>query len=141
MKKKILLFSEVENISKHLIQSLELKKFDFVEAKSQTEFLEHLPFAEIILTDMSPFLTLNIHKATSLKWIQSTYTGVSSFFKIPFVAEIPKFILTKFGEKSGKIMTEYCLQHILNHERHYEKSYLAQKNCDWSAKSMLKGFL
>jgi phosphoglycerate dehydrogenase-like enzyme len=138
--KKILLFSEVKNIFHHLVKYPELKNYNFIEAKTETEFLEHLPFAEILLTDMSSFLTLNIHNAKSLKWIQSTYSGVSSFFKVPFVQEIPKFILTKFG-KSGKIMTEYCLQHILNHERHYDKSILAQKNCDWTSKTKLKGSL
>jgi phosphoglycerate dehydrogenase-like enzyme len=140
MKRKILLFSEVKKISQYLNASSELKNFDFIEATSQTEFLEHLPFAEILLTDMTPFLSSNIHKATSLKWTQSTYAGVDGFFKTPFVGEIPKFILTKFGGKFGKIMTEYCLQHILNHERHFEKSFLAQKNSDWSAKKTLKGF-
>jgi len=139
MKKKILLFSKIKKISEHLLQYSEIQNYDFIHSKTEEEFLKNLPNADILLTDMTPFLSKNLHKGKCLKWIQSTYAGVDGLFKTPFEGEIPNCVLTKFGGKFGKIMTQYCLQHILNHERHYKETSKAQNQHNWDCRNELNG--
>lgn len=114
------------------------------------EDFKQLKSAEILLVDNN--LLPSVIKAIdneayrpllgSLKWIQTSWAGVSEIFQdnIPDVVKKNSLTLTRFsGPSFGQAMTEYVLGQILNYERSFYYLYSSttiQKQWltfDWSS--------
>jgi phosphoglycerate dehydrogenase-like enzyme len=128
MKKKILVFSAVNGLAEKVARTA--MDHHILCPVTIDEFINLIPQAEIILTDPDSTFATHSHTAKNCKWLQSTWAGVDGFLKNVNYKR-PDFILTRFAGTFGRHIAEYCLQHILNHERHYPHVQEMRDNLVW----------
>lgn len=93
---------------------------------------DKLKSSEIIIADFD-LLTPVLHNIPKTKWVQGTWAGVDKL--MPYIQQdnLPAYIITRFsGKHFGRIMAEYVLSHIVNHERDYLNVYKNQNAKFWN---------
>ncbi|KAI4465914.1 2-hydroxyacid dehydrogenase-related [Holotrichia oblita] len=87
---------------------------------------DKLKSSEIIVADFN-LLAPVLYNLPKTKWVQGTWAGVDKL--MPYIQQdnLPAFTITRYsGKHFGRIMAEYVLSHIVNHERDYLNVYKNQ---------------
>lgn len=93
---------------------------------------EKLKKAEILIADFD-LIGPHLYDYDRIKWIQGTWAGID--FLMPFLKQDVKlpYLLTRYsGQHFGRIMSEYVIGCIVNHERNWNGIVKNQLNCVWS---------
>lgn len=68
-----------------------------------------------------------------MKWIQGTWAGIDKLLPYIRLNEKLPYLLTRYsGQHFGRIMGEYVIRCIVNHERNWNEVDRNQLNCLWS---------
>lgn len=99
------------------------------ELKIDDRELNDLKDAEIVFGDPN-LVVQTFHKLPKLKWIQSTWAGIDLFLKV--LSETgqkpPDCPISRFsGESFGQLIFDYCIAHIIMHERKLFSNYVDTK--------------
>ncbi|XP_037044284.1 glyoxylate/hydroxypyruvate reductase A-like [Bradysia coprophila] len=91
--------------------------------------LNDLRNAEIVFGDPN-LLVQTFHKLPNIQWMQSTWAGIDLFLKV--ISETgqkpPQCPITRFsGESFGQLIFDYCIAHIIIHERKLFQNYIDTK--------------
>ncbi|CAF1155497.1 unnamed protein product [Didymodactylos carnosus] len=103
-------------------------QFNYVNPNDISQLHQYFPSAHIIFGEPLTFIPfINQSFTTNLKWFQSTYAGVDAIVK---KSKNNNYIVTR-APVFGQHMSEYCLGHIISHERHFPLLREAQLNKQW----------
>lgn len=96
--------------------------------------INDLKDAEILLGDPN-LLVQTFHKLPKIKWIQSTWAGIDLFLSVLSITnqKPPECPITRFsGDGFGQSIFDYCIAHIIMHERKFFDNYIDTKfNKTW----------
>ncbi|CAF1635264.1 unnamed protein product, partial [Didymodactylos carnosus] len=103
-------------------------QFNYVNPNDIPQLHQYFRSAHIIFGEPLTFIPfINQYFTTNLKWLQSTYAGVDTIVK---KSKNNNYIVTR-APVYGQQMSEYCLGHIISHERHFPLLREAQLNKQW----------
>lgn len=92
---------------------------------------ESLNKSEILIGDytrVAPFL----YDLTNVKWLQATWAGAEDLFDRVDPAKPPPMVVTRFSNAHyGRMMSEYVVASMVNHERDLFKIFGNQKWARW----------
>lgn len=123
----VAVLTKIPNLLKHL--KLALPNVTFLEFQHDEELLKQTH--EIIICDPTE-IHLIIDKIPETKWLQTTWAGVEAFINnIKPSPQLP--MITRYsGDRFGKIMVEYVIASIFNHERDNDTMREHQKRKFWT---------
>lgn len=140
MSKIVYVLSQIPELSKLTAKALPSCRVVNVELRQKTGIytrelkiddreLKDLQDAEIVFGDPN-LLVQTFHKLPNIKWIQSTWAGIDLFLRV--LAETnqkpPAHPITRFsGESFGQLIFDYCIAHIIIHERKLFSNYVDTK--------------
>ena len=108
-------------------------KFD--PTKLEKDTLIQLKQAVILISEpfvVSKLLEFDKDSLASLKWCMSTYAGVDPIFKATKISFPLHFKLTRFAGCFGPPIAEWCIAHIIAHERSFSASAKDQLQKSWA---------
>lgn len=157
MSKIVYVLSQIPELAKLTAKALPGCRIVNVELRQQTveQYLRHLKIddrelqdlkdAEILFGDPN-LLAQTFHKLPNIKWIQSTWAGIDLFLKVLSETDQkpPECPITRFsGDSFGQLIFDYCICHIIMHERKLFSNYVDtklkkiwQKDMMWDYKSI-----
>lgn len=140
MSKTIYVLSQIPELAKLTARALpgcqvvniELRQHTGINSrglKIDDRELKDLKDAEIVFGDPN-LLVQTFHKLPNIQWIQSTWAGIDLFLKV--LSETgqkpPECPITRFsGESFGQLIFDYCIAHIIMHERKLFDNYVDTK--------------
>lgn len=81
----------------------------------------------------------HIYNLQHLKWLQGTWAGLDVI--TPFIDKPLPFLLTRFsGDHFGRMMSEYVISNIVNHERDFDKVYKNQIARNWNIEGKIHSY-
>ncbi len=112
-----------------------VSSFELYPEELQAAIIERLAHVEILVTEpatLAAILKNNPSALPNLKWCQSTFAGVDAVFDSGIdMKSSPPFILTRFAGQFGPLIAEWCLGRIIEHERSFQITALAQRRKSW----------
>lgn len=141
MSKTVYVLSQIPELAKLTAKALPSCKVINIELRQHTSAtpskelkigdreLNDLRAAEIVFGDPN-LLVQTFQKLPKIKWMQSTWAGVDQFMKS--ISETgqqpPRIPITRFsGENFGQMIFDYCIAHIIIHERKLFDNYVETK--------------
>ncbi|KAI4465918.1 2-hydroxyacid dehydrogenase-related [Holotrichia oblita] len=125
-------FTKIPNLLKELRSCLPAVQFHEITSGVPNLCIQildkddKLKSSEIIVADFN-LLAPVLYNLPKTKWVQGTWAGVDKL--MPYIQQdnLPAFTITRYsGKHFGRIMAEYVLSHIVNHERDYLNVYKNQ---------------
>jgi len=108
---------------------------EFYPTKLENDTLIKLKQAEILISEpfvVAKLLEFDKDSLASLDWGFSTYAGVDPIFKSTKISFPLHFKLTRFAGCFGPPISEWCIAHIIGHERGFAASAKDQLQKNWA---------
>ncbi len=109
---RVLLVTRISGLEQEL-RGRQLPGIELVRTRTDEDTLQAITRAEVVVADPG-LVAHHLDRATELKWLQSTYAGIDSFFQASTRRD---YQLTRIKGVFGPLMAEYVLAHILARER------------------------
>jgi phosphoglycerate dehydrogenase-like enzyme len=110
---RVLLVTRISGLEQEL-RGRQLPGIELVRTRTDEDTAQAITDAEVVLADPG-LVAHHLDRVKELKWLQSTYAGVDSFFQ---ASSRRDYQLTRIKGVFGPLMAEYVLAHILARERH-----------------------
>jgi phosphoglycerate dehydrogenase-like enzyme len=120
--------SKVPNLLKELVKAVPNVNFHYVDDPEKDSSFKK---SEIIIADFD-LLCNYLYELPNTKWVQGTWAGIDKLIpQIESSKPLP-FQMTRFtGEHFGKLMGEYVVANIVNHERNFFELKIHQQKQQW----------
>ena len=127
MPNKLLVLTRNQQLFYQQLVAEDLPDLEIFAPESEVELITLLPECNIFLAN--PILAKkHISSASSLKWLQSVFTGVDALCASEMRQD---YLLTNVKEVYGPIMAEYVFAYILSLKRKLIENYQNQKESKW----------
>ncbi len=123
---RVLLVTRISGLEQEL-RGRQLPGIKLVRIRTDIDTAQAITGAEVVLADPG-LVAPHLDRATELKWLQSTYAGVDSFFQ---ASSRRDYQLTRIKGVFGPLMAEYVLAHILARERRLPELARQQRARRW----------
>ncbi|XP_044742843.1 glyoxylate/hydroxypyruvate reductase A-like [Chrysoperla carnea] len=140
MSKIITVLSKIPNLKNELGRILPNLKFVQIDNGSARDE-DLLLSSEIIVADADLFVPY-LYQTKSVKWVQMTWAGLDVIYKHESYkgGDLP-YLVTRFsGEHFGRIMSEYVIASIVNHERSMFQVKLNQTKHCWNKSGSIQNY-
>ncbi|XP_063902932.1 glyoxylate/hydroxypyruvate reductase A-like [Zophobas morio] len=129
--------SRTPNLLPELVKALPSVKFHKV---TDPEVDIHFKKSEILICDfdlLGPYL----YDLPSVKWVQGTWAGIDKLTPLIQKEKQLPYQITRFtGEHFGRIMSEYVVANIVNHERNFFQVRSNQDKQEWNRHGKITGY-
>ena len=108
---------------------------EFDPTKLEKDTLIQLKQAVILISEpfvVAKLLEYDQDALSSLSWCFSTYAGIDPIFKSSKISFPLHFKLTRFAGCFGPPIAEWCISHIIGHERGFKASAKDQLQKSWA---------
>ena len=123
---RVLLVTRISGLEQEL-RGRSLPGIELIRTRTDEDTVQAITDAKVVLAD--PGLVVpHLDRAAELKWLQSAYAGVDSFFQ---ASSRRDYQLTRIKGVFGPLMAEYVLAHILARERHLLELARQQRARRW----------
>ncbi|KAI4465907.1 2-hydroxyacid dehydrogenase-related [Holotrichia oblita] len=119
----------------------EIPNFQFKQVTSSMEHEKDIHQSKILIADVNLLIPM-LYEISDIKFIQVTRAGVNQLIKYVNDHQLsPCCTIARYtGPIYAKLLTEYLIYHIINHERDFDKLRANQKAKVWSHEGKIRKY-